>query len=44
MDQEAPDELGSRKAHDGSFVAGFDAIVFPLERNGVGIGTDQAAV
>ena len=43
MDQEAPDELGCGKAHDGPFIAGFAAIIFPLERNGVGISTDQTA-
>ena len=44
MDEKAADELGGRKAQDGSFAAGFDAIILPLERDSVGISTDQAAV
>ena len=44
VDQEASDRLGGRKVHDGTSVARFDPVVFPLERYGVGIGTDQAAV
>ena len=44
MDEEAADKLGSREAHDGSAVTGFDAITLPLERDSVGIGKDQAAV
>lgn len=44
MDEEASDELEGGETHDVLFVAGFDAIIFPSERDGAGIGTDQAAV
>ncbi len=44
MDQKATDELAGREAHDVLFVAILDAIVFPSERNGVGIGIDDAAI
>ena len=44
MDEKAADELRCGKAHDASAVTVFDAIIFPLERDGVGIGADQAAV
>ena len=38
------DELRCGKAHDASAITVFDAVIFPLERDGVGIGADQAAV
>lgn len=44
MNQKASDELTRHKAHGLMFVTSFDAIVFPLERDGVGIGTYEAAV
>lgn len=39
-----PDDLGGGEAHDGSSVIGFNATIFPSERDGVGIGADQTAV
>ena len=44
VDQKSADELNCCKAHGGPFVARFDAIIFLLERDGVGIGTDQTAI
>jgi len=37
MDRKAVDELRCGKAHDGSAVTVFEAIIFPLEHDGVGI-------
>ena len=44
MDEKAPDELGSGQPHGLLFVPILNPVVFPLERDGVGIGTDQTAV
>lgn len=44
MDQEMADELGGRQGHDLNPVAALDAVVFPAEGHGVGIGADQAVV
>lgn len=44
VDQKARSELVGGKMHDGSFVAQFYAIIFPFERDGVGISTDQTVV
>ena len=44
MDQEAADELGCGQPHHLLAVSILDAIVFPSERDGVGIGADEAAV
>ena len=44
VDEEAADELVCGKVHDGLAVTVFDPVVFPTERDGIGIGKDQAAV
>lgn len=44
MDQEPPDELARGQAHDLHPVAALDAVVFPSERNGLGIRADEAVV
>ena len=44
VDQEPADELGRGQPHDLLPVARFDAIVFPSEGHGLGIGADQAVV
>ena len=44
MDEEASDKLGGGKAHDVVSVAIVNAIVFPAERDGFVIRTDQTAV
>ena len=44
MDQEATNELGRGQPHDLLAIAGFDAVVLPAERHGIGIGADQAGV
>jgi hypothetical protein len=44
VDQEPADKLVGRQPHDGSAIPTFDPVIFPLERNGVGVGADQTAV
>ena len=44
MDQEAADELICAQVHCLLAVTILDPIIFPLERNCVGIGADEAAV
>jgi len=44
MDQEAPDELVSRQAHDLSLLASFDAVVIPAERHCAGVSANQSAI
>jgi hypothetical protein len=44
MDEQASDKLGGGKAHNILSIARFDAIIFPSERDGAGIGIDQTAV
>ena len=44
VDEEAADELSGCQPHDGLAVVGLDPIIFPAERDSVGVGADQAAV
>ena len=44
MDENATHELIGGEAHDILFNARFDAIIFPFERNSVGVRADQTAV
>ena len=44
VDQEAADELGRGQAHDLHAITMFDAIVFPIEGDGVSIRADQPVV
>ena len=44
MDQEASDELGCSQPYHFLAFSILDTIVFPSERNRVGIGADDAAV
>ena len=44
VDQETPDKLICGQSHDGSPIPTFDPVIFPLQRDGVGVGADQAAV
>jgi hypothetical protein len=44
VDQEAADELVRGEPHHPLPVAGLDPVVLPAERDGVGVGADQAAV
>ena len=44
VDQEPADELVSWQAHDPHVITAFDAVVFPPEGHGVGLGADEAMV
>ena len=44
VDQEPADEVRRGQPHDLLPAAGFDAVIFPTEGHGMGIGTDQACV
>ena len=43
VDEEAADELSGCQSHGGLEVVGLDPVVFPAERDSVGVGADQAA-
>ena len=44
MDEKATNKLIGGEAHGVLFNARFDAIIFPFERNSVGVSADQTAV
>ena len=44
VDEEAADELIGCQSHDGLAVVGPDPVIFPAERDSVGVGADQVAV
>lgn len=44
MPQETADELARVEPHGLHAIPGLDAVVFPAERHGVGIGANEAVV